>query len=189
MGVSPPAVRDTRFSRQESTAYYTHNYHKQNGIAYLVSRAFYQGSIEPADIPKDDVAICLQVVLLVHALSTKKLSLLGSFLEKLFTRLDQVEEERESERNYECPNCRCQKCRRRRKEVQVRPTRKITVPPIPRNLMTIRASILKGRDAFIPNLPHPKVYSTFGHWYVLPSDCIKHFMAKGNTPLSFHIKK
>ena len=83
-GTVPSAVRDTRFSCKESTDYFAHNYHQPNGVAFLISKAFYQGNIDPGDIPKDDVAICLQVVLLVHALSTKQLSLLGSFLENLF---------------------------------------------------------------------------------------------------------
>jgi hypothetical protein len=60
------------------------------------------------------------------------------------------------------------------------------MPPIPRNYLEIRSKILRGKNAFMTLLPTPKIYELDdGHVYVLPSDCIKHFLAHGNQPMEF----
>ena len=47
------------------------------GGRYLISKSFYGGR-NPADIPEEDVQILLQMVLLVHSLSTKQNCFSGS---------------------------------------------------------------------------------------------------------------
>jgi hypothetical protein len=71
----------------------------------------------------------------------------------------------------------------------------VILPPIPCNSLEIRSKIRMGRQLFFNILPHPMVRKmddpSDEHVYVLPSDCILHFLAQGIVPLEFnklHIK-
>ena len=53
--------------------------------------------------------------------------------------------------------------------------------------MEIRNKIRYGGTAFMNLLPYPKVHQMKDeHVYVLPSECIKHFLASGGIPMEFN---
>jgi hypothetical protein len=82
------------FDTEESKFYFTKEAIKHgNGGRYLVKDTFYANtSCQAADIPDDDVDICLQMTLLVHSLSTRQNKLLGKFLDLLFKKINKLEE-------------------------------------------------------------------------------------------------
>jgi hypothetical protein len=62
-------------------------------------------------------------------------------------------------------------------------------PAIPRNAVEIRSKIRDRRRSLFNILPHPVIRKmdnlTDEHVYLLPSDCIQHFLAQGIMPLEF----
>jgi hypothetical protein len=71
----------------------------------------------------------------------------------------------------------------------------VILPPIPRNSLEIQSKIQMGRQSFFNILPHPIMQKmddpSDKHVYVLPSDCILHFLVQGIVPLEFnksHVK-
>ena len=197
-GGCPTTIRACEFSRDESTNYYAHNFHKREGIAYLISRSFYNNNISPDDIPTDDLDMCLKLTMLVKTLSVNQSDLLGDFLKLLLERVDLMDEQwKEEKYNLEkktyCPYCRCKSCvRMGSSELSCGHGQRIPVliPPIPSNALQIRNVIREGSRAFLSLLPHPLIrQSEDGHSYVLPSDCILHFLANGNLPMEFDTKE
>ena len=89
-----------------------------------------------------------------------------------------------------CPYCNCKSCVRRGSSKMNGSTRQqypVIIPPIPRDALQIRNVVRDGSHAFLSLLPHPMIrQSEDGHAYVLPSDCILHFLANGNLPLEFN---
>ena len=53
------------------------------------------------------------------------------------------------------------------------------VVPVPMSKQRIRSIICDGRNAVMPNLPHPDVHELGDHAYLLPSECVADFMAHG----------
>jgi hypothetical protein len=49
-GGFPTAVSNCHFAREESTEYFANNYHRESGLLYLVSEAFYLGNKAAKDI-------------------------------------------------------------------------------------------------------------------------------------------
>jgi hypothetical protein len=66
----------------------------------------------------------------------------------------------------------------------------VILPPIPCNSLEIRSKIRIGRRLFFNIPPHPMVRKmedpSDKHVYVLPSDCILHFLAQVFVPLEFN---
>ena len=170
-------------SRDQSMKFYEEEFKsKGGGGRYLLSQSFYRGSRKPDTLKEDDVQILLQLTSLVHSLSTRQNKLLGSFLDLLFKKIDVIKEQNKNNKNR-CVRCECGDCQERNKRG---PDVLERLPPIPRTYSRLRAVIINGPNAFIPRLPYPKIYSLDNHAYVLPSDCIKHFLASGNRPLLFN---
>ena len=57
---------------------------------------------------------------------------------------------------------------------------------IPINYKKIRSVVVSGSNAFIPLLPYPKIRVEGNHAYVLPSECIRLFLARGYIPTDFN---
>jgi hypothetical protein len=85
------AVSNCNFVCKESTKNYANNYHRQQGLAYLVLEAFYSGSKAAEDITPDDLKMFMSLLLLVKKLSTDHCDILGNFLELLFQCFDALE--------------------------------------------------------------------------------------------------
>jgi hypothetical protein len=60
------------------------------------------------------------------------------------------------------------------------------IPPLPISNEQLRSVILKGTQAFVPNLFRPTIRTKGKHAYVMPSECIKLFLATGNYPMEFN---
>jgi hypothetical protein len=171
-----------------------------SGGRHLVESTFYRGNIPMGGIPGEDIEICLQMAILVSSLTTRQNQLFGNFMNLLMKKVETIRTYN-TERSiydfrsrYKCPNCKCSRCQNEEKEREeerkcsdnaARP--KIpTLPPIPRNFEQIRATILTGAKSFIPKLPRPIIRRKGNHAYVLPSECIKIFIASGNVPMEFN---
>jgi hypothetical protein len=197
-GGIPGCVKDVQFSRNESTDYFGNNYHSKRGAAYLISKSFYSNHRAPEDIPPEDQAMCMQFTLLIKTMTSNQRDMFGDFLQMLFKRItmmedhwigkfDSISDRRESE--IWCPLCECESCRAKKGISRPMPSesKPVRIPPIPRDALEIRSKISRGKNAFFTLLPYPRISQTNdGHVYVLPSDCIKHFMAHGNVPLEFN---
>jgi hypothetical protein len=130
------------------------------------------------------------------------MEMFGQFMTLLFAKLKQIRKQQDAvqqekelqatkrEGPNSCPHCSCPACRRNRTfKKQPSPGPKLAqvprMPPLPTTFSLIRSTIKKGKFAFLPNLPHARVRKDKNHAYVLPSDCIKHFLATGNEPMLF----
>ena len=87
-----------------------------------------------------------------------------------------------------CPQCNCPNCILHPRRVEPTPMHALMpcAPIIPRNYQKIRSVILSGKNAFIPRLPRPLIREACNHAYVLPSECIRHYLANGNMPMLFN---
>jgi hypothetical protein len=202
-GGIPTAVSDCAFNRDESRDYFGNNYHRRNGVAYLLSRSFYNNQCSPENIDDEDLKICMSLTLLVKTLTVNQADMLGEFLSLLTGRLGKMERqwerhEDELKRNLEkantnqyCRKCTCHSCKSQqhgKRMVSSKKFRPLRLPPIPKDALEIRSKIRDGRNAFLNLLPHPKICTTEdGHVFVLPSDCILHFLSHGNEPMEFNI--
>jgi hypothetical protein len=167
---------------------------------YLISEAFYAGRKAAEDILPDDLEMFMSLSLLVKKLSTDNCDVLGNFIDLLFHRIAAMEscsqkhwQQLEQLSKY-CRNCVCTVCKAARKSnhsVQLsRQLDPIILPSLPRNSLEIRSKIRNGRRSFFNILPHPLIRKMVDpldeHVYVLPSDCILHFLALGIKPLEFN---
>jgi hypothetical protein len=172
-GGIPTAVLNCNFTREESKDFFASNYHRQLGLSYLVSEAFYSGNKAAEDITTDDLEMFMSLTLLVKELSTNHCDILGRFLEMLFQRFDAAESWSRSHLSS-VPSF----------------SKPVIIPPIPHTSLDIRSKIRMGRRSFFNLLPHPLVRKMDNksdeHVYVLPSDCILHFLAQGIAPLEFN---
>jgi hypothetical protein len=174
-------------------------------LSYLVSEACYSGNKAAEDITLEDLKMFMSLSLLVKKLSTYHCDVLRNFLELLFQRFDAIESwSRNHLQNIESRSSYCRKCACRQCTVlnaqdnvseMVTTLDPVILPPIPRNSLEIRSKIRMGCRSFFNILPHPMVRKmddpSDEHVYVLPSDCILHFLAQGIVPLEFnklHIK-
>jgi hypothetical protein len=196
----PVSVAACSFSRKESADYFSNNHHRRNGVAYLISRSFYSNQVAADKLPPDDLQMCLKLALFVKTLTEQQAKDLGEFLNVMLKRVDQIEEYWEKrvddletvlcESSTYCPNCRCSKCQSRqscRAFMSPHVLERVRMPPLPRDYPSIRQKIIRGDSAFMTLLPTPKIHDLDEHVYVLPSDCIKHFLAHGNQPMDFNI--
>jgi hypothetical protein len=199
-GGVPSAVSNCNFWREESKEYFANNYHQQNGFSYLVSEAFYSGYKTPGDIANNDLDMFMSFFMLVKKLTIEQSDVLGDFLDMLFRRFEDmekcyIEQQRKLEnRDHYCRKCSCSKCHRLRclttlAEEDMEMDR-ILLPAIPRSALDIRNKIREGRRSLFNLLPHPLIRKmddpSDEHVYVLPSDCILHFLAQGIMPLDFN---
>jgi hypothetical protein len=198
------------FSREESSRYFSYDYHGKRGAAYLVSKCFYNGSVNPLTIAASHLSLFLQFVLLIQSLNTRQNKLLGTFLSLLFTEIDKKDVNEKDlvctqavEKPVGCPNCQCNHCSSAHElqqfedtlyqnrsdktftSAEILPYCRTNLPPIPKSFAQIRSTVLTGKKSFLNNLAYPKILMSHGHAYCLPSDCIKHFLAQGNEPLIF----
>jgi hypothetical protein len=162
------------------------------GGRHLVAQSFYKGDRKVEDLKDDDVDICLQMTLLVQSLSLRQNKLLGNFLDLLFQKIEKirvanVQKDMQNHFGRGCPSCACELCRLAKEEPPPLPqvVDMPTLPPIPTTYGRIRSVILEGAKSFIPMLAHPKIKNIGSHSYVLPSQCIKHYLASGNLPMLF----
>jgi hypothetical protein len=147
----------------------------------------------------------MSLSLLVKKLLTDHCNVLGIFLELLFQCFDAIESwSRNHLQNIEarssyCRKGACQQCTvlnaKDNVSEMVTTLDPVILPPIPRNSLEIRSKIQMGRRSFFSILPHPMVRKmddpSDENVYVLPSDCILHFLVQGIVPLEFnklHIK-
>ena len=73
-------------------------------------------------------------------------------------------------------------------EEQLSQTVKIPrMPPVPATYGQIRSRIVDGAKAMIPMLPRVEIKYEGKHAYVLPSECLRHFLAFGNEVMEFDI--
>jgi hypothetical protein len=136
----------------------------------------------------------LQLTLLVHSLSLCKNKLLGNFLDLLFQKIETIRDLNIKKNLYDsvkkaCPNCRCDICLGQtihETETENDVCFDITsFPPILTTYGKIRSVILERSKSSIPMLAHPNNRTLGNHAYVLPSQCIRHFLASGNLPMIF----
>jgi hypothetical protein len=81
-----------------------------------------------------------------------------------------------------CPNCSCTTCIKHPKTTKEGYSIDIpSLSPIPTTYYKIRLVILGGSKSLIPMLAHPTIRTLGNHAYVLPSQCIRHFPANGNS--------
>jgi hypothetical protein len=199
-GGIPTVISDCNFRRIESTEYFAQNYHSKNGLAYLVSEAFYDGNKVPEDFSEEDLDIFMKLSFLVNTLASSQADLLGDFLQLLFRRIDKIdnqwkqkEEEYKSMTTY-CRSCSCRTCTTKRNGQKSSSSAinqlPIFIPNIPRNKWEIRAKLYDGRRSLFTILPHPSIRRMDDpldeHAYVLPSECIQHFLAQGVSPMEFN---
>jgi hypothetical protein len=86
-----------------------------------------------------------------------------------------------------CPNCSCTTCIKHPKTTEEGYSiDKPSLPPIPTTYGKIRSVILEGTKSLIPILAHPTIRTLGNHAFVLPSQCIRHFLANGNSPMLFN---
>jgi hypothetical protein len=164
------------------------------GGEQLIAQAFYnkkkkKSSISGGGVPEEDLEICLQMSVLVHALTTRQNELFGNFLTLLFKRVNSIRQAYQKRCVQErvarwCANCQCIGCKK--KEQPHASVMVPRLPPIPTTFNGIRSVILSGPKAVITNLPHPVVHHLGDHAYVLPSECIRIFLARGHVPMEFH---
>jgi hypothetical protein len=87
-----------------------------------------------------------------------------------------------------CANCSCTTCIKHPMTTKEGYSIDIqSLPPIPTTYGKIRLVILEGSKSFFPMLAHPTIRTLGNYAYVLPSQCIRHFLAKGNAPILFDI--
>jgi hypothetical protein len=85
-----------------------------------------------------------------------------------------------------CPNCSYTTCIKHPKTTKEGYSIDIpSLPPIPTTYGQIGLVILEGSKSLIPPLAHPTIRTLGNHAYVLPSRCIRHFLANGNSPMLF----
>jgi hypothetical protein len=88
-----------------------------------------------------------------------------------------------------CPNCSCTTCIKNIQRQLKKGTNSIDIsslPPIPTTYGKILLVVLEGCKSLIPTLAHPTIRTLGNHAYVLPSQCIRHFLvASGNSPMLF----
>ena len=184
----------------ESTEFFGNNYNKENGIAYIIARSFYNNHISPQNIEKEDLDMCVKLSLLVNSISTKQMELLGSFLTLLTDRIDKMERSWSEEKvilnnnilNYNyCPECKCVNCLKKgtkKENIFINKNTPVRIPPLPKNSPELRFKIKDGKTSFMSLLPFAKLNELDdGHVYCLPSECIKHFLATRNIPMEFNI--
>jgi hypothetical protein len=193
-GGLPSAVSNCKFSRRESTEYYANNSHHKNGFSYLVLEAFYSGYKAPNDISKQDLDVFMHLALLVKKLSIDQCEILGELLELLLHRyndLDNWSKEQipylDTFNQFYC-KCSCSSCKSKRRETMGAPYLEIPIfPAIPQNVVEIQSKIRDGQRSLFNILLHPVIRKMDDladeHVYILPSDCIQHFLAQGITPL------
>jgi hypothetical protein len=144
-------------------------------------------------LDEKNVKICLQLTLLVHSLSLCQNKLLGNFLDLLFQKIETIRDLSLKKNLYNsvklaCPNCRCDTCLgHTENETETPKDFEIpSLPPIPTTYGKIRSVILEGSKSLIPMLAHPNIRTMGNHAYVLPSQCIRYFLASsGNLPMIF----
>jgi hypothetical protein len=207
--ISPPAAIDYSeilttsrvFNRNESTDYFHEALKtKGGGARFLVAKSFYGGTRNPESLLDEDVKILLHMALLVHSLSTRRQNkLLGAFLTLLFDKIEKNQCDMNEELKRITKHSKkmvedhamsfCSKCNYRvSKHVDFsfweikKPN---PLPPVPTSYKKIRYTIMYGSKAFLPMLPHPMVTKLGRHAYVLPSECIRHFLTTGVMPMLF----
>jgi hypothetical protein len=86
-----------------------------------------------------------------------------------------------------CPNCSCTTCIKHPKTTKEGYSIDMaSLPPTPTTYGKICSVILEGCKSLIPMLAHPTIRTLGNHAYVLPSQCIRHFLANGNSPMLFN---
>jgi hypothetical protein len=143
------------------------------------------------ELEEEDVEICLQMAVLVNSPSTRQNTLLAGFLNLFFEKLHKVttSHNRLWEKKLQvwtCPHCRCKDCIIRRNKTRFPPEEQVVMLlPIPRTVNQLRSVILNGCNSFTSMLPIPKIRLHAHHAYVLPSECIKIYLANGHLPMEF----
>ena len=167
------------------------------GGRQLVADSFYASSGKKGnELDEEDVEICLQMALLVNSLSTRQNVLLSTFLKLYLNKMDTVTAARNKywenqKSNWFCPRCRCSTCGEKMNPKSCFTQTTISIPlmpPIPRNMNRLRSVVINGKNSFTQMLPIPEIRLLGEHAYVLPSECIKRFLAGGSIPLYFDTK-
>ena len=114
-------IQECNFSRKESKEFYKNNYEKPNGMAFLISKAFYGHHKLPETLNDDEVQLCLRISILVKSMSVNQAQLLGSLLELLFKKIEE--------------------CVDQARNGLVTKSTIVRIPPIPKNTMEIRNKI------------------------------------------------
>jgi hypothetical protein len=190
---SPITEESLKFENDQSRKYFEQEFRDCGGGGkYLVAKSFYRGEQKAEDLEEDDVEICLQLTLLVQSLSVGQNKLLGNFLDLLFQKIDRIRDLNLKKKLYDSirkayPNCSCTTCIKHPKTTEEGYSIDIpSLPPIPTTYGKIRLVILEGSKPLIPMLAHPTIRTLGNHAYVLPSQCIRHFLANGNSPMLFN---
>jgi hypothetical protein len=144
------------------------------------------------EIEDEDIEICIQMAILVNALSSRQNTLLSGFLNLFLTKMNKVTTTRNrvwgnKEIGWACVNCSCATCleRRARNKQETNMRLPTCLPPIPQTINRIRSVIMNGQYAFIDMIPRPMIRMQGNHSYVLPSECIKFFLGSRHLPLLF----
>lgn len=177
------------FGRKECKSFFQAELERLGGGGrYLVAKTFYKGDRNVEGLEEDDMDICLQMTLLVHSLSTRQNKLLANFLDLLLSKVDTIKHANTKKnlmdrKSYRCPNCKCPKC----VDQKVSDVVEIpNLPPLPRTFERIRSVILCGASSFIHLVAHPEIRKIGNHAFVLPSECIRHFLGSGHLPMEFN---
>lgn len=182
------------FDRDCSTIFFEQELLRTGGGGrQLIAESFYKSQKAANDLEDDNVEICLQMALLVHSLTTRQNILLANLIDLLFQKIEKIRSYNSTkriQRRDQCPNCSCQKCQNTTPSHD-RPILPIPprLPPLPRSMQKIRSVIISGKHAFLPKLAYPLVRKSGNHAYVIPSECIKLFLARGYLPMEFDVKE
>jgi hypothetical protein len=192
-----PSVEARNFDREETIQYFEREVLMGTGTGGrgLVAESFFRSLGKTLhEIEEKDTEICIQMAILVNALSSRQNTLLSGFLNLFLTKMDKVTTTRNQvwenkEIGWACVNCSCATCleRRARNQQEINTRLPTCLPPIPRTINRMRSVIMNGQYSFINMLPRPMIRMQGNHSYVLPSECIKFFLGSGHLPLLFDI--
>jgi hypothetical protein len=126
----------------------------------------------------------------VQSLSLHQNKLLGTFLDLLFQKIDRIQDLNSKKNCTTSSEEHVQIAHVRHASNIQRQTQRVKIdvpslPPIPTAYGKIHLVILEGSKSFIPMLAHPTIRTLGNHANVLPSQCIRHFLATGNLPMLF----
>ena len=140
-------------------------------------------------IHSQDIKMMLDLSILVKSLTINQCRVIGNFLNQFITRVHHMEDQWKRRQSAGCSseyaiNSRANQtstCYNSNNEIPIK------IPPLPQNPAEVRSKILNGKTSFLELLPHPKInVLDDGHVYILPSECIKDYLAHGNLPMNFN---
>jgi hypothetical protein len=162
-GFSPLLVDQFPHCPPESQRFFQRNQLPDGGSKYLAGLACCElEAMEVSDLDPLEVKMVAQTAQLVSQLSRRNRTLLASLSESI---VDVVKRQRSESLELEANP------EKERRPFAISP---ITDPAL------LRSTFIKGKFAYLPNLPRPEARECVAHSYCLPSECVQNSLAFGH---------